>query len=1200
MRKFFNNIRVLYKLLILAGGGTVGILIVTYFAFKVLRSEIETSQKLEAAVRVAQMFGNADMMHDAVSSDVFKAFHALKNRPEDLPEIRREFDEHYVSFYEQFWTVWTAVPDSVLSREMSAAHAKINSYLECGRYLINNTNADSATIALKMQEFNRLYYELEDELGVLGNHINSHPAKEITRIIANANSDAATIATVVGVALLLGVYLSFVITRSFTSAFDKLKALSGDMSGQWTEPEKIVIDRTDELGEVLTMLKERRELAEAIRVQERHAREHSQALYSLTTNKAVGGGRFDDAVRVILETAAEVINVDRVSVWLLDESGSTLRLVDLYERCNNIHSTGIVLLETDYPAYFEALMRDRIISAVNAQNDPRLSEFSVNYLKPLGISSVLDTPVYLRGEFAGIVSYEHIGEPTFWTIGQERFASSVSDLVATALESDERRRAEEKARALTSFQTAILDSAGYGIIATTTEGVITAFNRAAQQMLGYKASEMINTLTPAVFHDLGEVVARAKEFSADLGMDIVPGFEVFVAKARLNLHNEYEWTYIRKDVSRFPVLVTVTALRNHHGDITGFLGIAADITERKRAEEELERTLRELDFQKYALDQHAIVGITDTQGTIIYANAKFSEISQFRNDELLGQNHRILNAGYHGKDFFRNLWGTIASGRVWHGEIRNRRKDGGFYWVDTTIVPLLGETNRPFRYIAIRTDISVRKQAEYELIQAKQTADEANRAKSEFLANMSHEIRTPMNAVLGFSELLKNRITDGKSKGYVEGILTSGKALLSLINDILDLSKIEAGKLELQPEPTDPYALCREVAQVFMFRAEEKGLTLDVTVDAAMPRSLILDEIRVRQILLNLIGNAIKFTERGTVGISAGCQEFQGDASKINLTFAVSDTGIGIPKEQQDRIFEAFIQQEGQRTRKYGGTGLGLSITKRLIDMMGGAVAVESTPGQGTIFTVMLPGVALSSVAAAGSAGENAAADTDENIHFTGGTVLVVEDIAANREVFREFMFGHDITIIEAENGLEGVSKAAEYLPDIIFMDIHMPVMDGYEAFDGIRANQATSHIPVVALTASVLSEESKRISKIFNGYLRKPAPRSEIFAELKKYLPFVAAGMHAAAHTEQQDAPRNLTPEQRSLCASLLPAWDEIRGMMSIDDIEKFARTANALGEEHDIEPLRLYADALLTAADNIEIERLNMLFSAFKDKFG
>jgi PAS domain S-box-containing protein len=297
--------------------------------------------------------------------------------------------------------------------------------------------------------------------------------------------------------------------------------------------------------------------------------------------------------------------------------------------------------------------------------------------------------------------------------GQKRVEDEIRQL-NQELERRVRDRTAEFANALT-IQRAILGSANYAIISTTPEGVVTTFNSTAERWLGYAATEIIGKLTPVFWHDADEMMARAKVLSRELGRMIEPGFESLTAKARLGKIDENEWTLIRKDGGRFPVTLSTTRLVDADGAIAGFLGVVADITERKQAEKELRGSLKEAYDLKVALDEHALVAVTDSQGKIIYVNDKFCAISKYSPEELLGQDHRIINSGFHPKEFFRDLRATIGQGDVWKGEIKNKAKDGSCYWVDTTIVPFLAENGAPLQYVAIRTDITARKQHEMEL-----------------------------------------------------------------------------------------------------------------------------------------------------------------------------------------------------------------------------------------------------------------------------------------------------------------------------------------------------------------------------------------------------------------------------------------------------------------------------------------------------
>ncbi|MCP4110965.1 MAG: response regulator [Desulfobacteraceae bacterium] len=322
-----------------------------------------------------------------------------------------------------------------------------------------------------------------------------------------------------------------------------------------------------------------------------------------------------------------------------------------------------------------------------------------------------------------------------------------------------------------------------------------------------------------------------------------------------------------------------------------------------------------------------------------------------------------------------------------------------------------------------------------ELKESQVKADAANRAKSEFLANMSHELRTPLNAVTGFCELLSSLVSDKKQKSYLNAIKTAGKSLLTLITDILDLSEIEAGMMEIHLEPVNPQIIFNEIEHIFRLKITDKNLQFITEIDKELPTALILDETRLRQILLNLVGNAVKFTEQGHIRLSVKKIYKTGDKSSIDLIISVEDTGIGIPEQDQATIFESFKQQYGHDAKKFGGTGLGLSISKRLTEIMNGRISVRSTVGVGSAFEITLRDVNIS------SAEISAIACDIENTSFEKAKVLVVDDIESNRDMLNEVLVMVNLEVLTAENGQEAVLLAREYQPDIILMDIRMPVM---------------------------------------------------------------------------------------------------------------------------------------------------------------
>jgi len=396
--------------------------------------------------------------------------------------------------------------------------------------------------------------------------------------------------------------------------------------------------------------------------------------------------------------------------------------------------------------------------------------------------------------------------------------------------------------------------------------------------------------------------------------------------------------------------------------------LKAAIVTREDTEKELFDKVTELNFQKFALDEHAIVSITDVKGAITYVNSKFCDISGYSRAELLGENHRILKSGEHSAAYYKALWQTIAAGKPWHGEIKNSKKDGGSYWVQATIVPFLDNQGKPFQYVAIRTDITERKEAERDAQEARAEAEIANQAKTNFLANMSHELRTPLNAIMGFSEMMQMQafgpIGSVKYIEYIDDIHASGSHLLSLVNDILHMSKIEAGSHSLSIEKIDVHALIGDCLTMVKGRAKDGGVSLvnDVARDMS---PLFADNRAIKQCMINLLSNAVKFTPRkGSVTISA-C------LSKRWCDLIVTDTGVGVAKDDLPRLTQPFTQVERTQTaRLHEGTGIGLSITQGLIEMHGGTLEIDSELGVGTTVTIHLP---------RGGSGDGAAGQASDN-----------------------------------------------------------------------------------------------------------------------------------------------------------------------------------------------------------------------------
>ncbi|MHA2277966.1 MAG: ATP-binding protein, partial [Candidatus Kariarchaeaceae archaeon] len=404
--------------------------------------------------------------------------------------------------------------------------------------------------------------------------------------------------------------------------------------------------------------------------------------------------------------------------------------------------------------------------------------------------------------------------------------------------------------------------------------------------------------------------------------------------------------------------------------------------------------------------------------------------------------------------------------------------------------------------VRIYEDLEQRvKERTEELSIAKKQADEANQSKSVFLANMSHELRTPLNAIIGFSDILGGSISNPKHKDYLDRIRTSGGSLLTLINEILDLSKIESGKMELEYSAVSLTNMFNEIKLLFEQKTYEKGVELVVNISETIPEALLLDGKRTRQILINLIGNAVKFTEDGSITLTADCEYLDYQAkSVIKLNISVADTGVGIQEDQQLNIFDAFEQVKGQRSEKYGGTGLGLAITKRIAEAMGGSLTLESVVGRGSTFIVEIKEVEVATVSEL---------DTNQDeifdlnaINFEPARVLIVDDIDYNRDLLKSYLEGYGFELNEASNGMVAIVNIRKHEPNLILLDMKMPVMDGYEVSEILKNDEHLKDIPIVAVTALALKPDEERISKICDGYLSKPVKKGELIKEIMKYLP--------------------------------------------------------------------------------------------------
>lgn len=538
-----------------------------------------------------------------------------------------------------------------------------------------------------------------------------------------------------------------------------------------------------------------------------------------------------------------------------------------------------------------------------------------------------------------------------------------------------------------------------------------------------------------------------------------------------------------------------------------FATIFSDTTDKRKTEEQLKTLSKGIE------QSPAIVVITDSNGNIEYVNPKFEEISGYKASEVIGKNSRILKSGKQDKNFYKNLWETILSGSDWKGELLNKKKNGEYYWVSTIITPITDQDNQIKNFIAIKEDITKRKEWENEIIErdiklkeqneeylslneelkernerikainlelsvARNKAEESDNLKSIFLANMSHEIRTPMNGILGFTELLRSKkITHDQRLQYLDIINKSSLRLLEIIDNLINISKVETGNLEVNSSEID---VSQELKYMYLFfntEAQDKGLTLLLQGGQELPQiKMYMDKMKFDSILTNLLKNALKFTEKGTI-------DFGAIIGNGFIEIYVADTGIGIPSSQQDKIFERFLQVDNSFSRKYEGAGLGLSIVKSFVDLLGGTISVDSKEGKGSTFYVNLPFYK----------DENAFKNAEKNYQEKRLSkskklkILIVDDDEATRKLLKELLHNFSSNIYNVQTGSEAVELCQEDPTiSLILMDIKMPDMDGIEATRIIR--QFNKSVPIIAQTAYTYSEDKeKALNAGCNDYISKP-----------------------------------------------------------------------------------------------------------------
>jgi PAS domain S-box-containing protein len=739
------------------------------------------------------------------------------------------------------------------------------------------------------------------------------------------------------------------------------------------------------------------------------------------------------------------------------------------------------------------------------------------------------TPGFEALVFKASRGIEDIYELTYIRKDGSRFPAIVS---VTALRDDQdtiigylligtdntaRKQAEEALLKAGALQSAIFNSANFSSIATDAKGVIQIFNVGAERMLGYAAADVMNKITPADISDPQEVIARAKALSVELGTPITPGFEALVFKASRGIEDIYELTYIRKDGSRFSAVVSVTALRDAQNAIIGYLLIGTDNTARKQVEAEqklLDQRLRDQQFYTRSLIESNLDAImtTDPSGIITDVNKQMEALTGCTRDELIGAPF---------KNYFTDperaeasIKAVLSEKKVSNYELTARARDGKETVVSYNAMTFYDRDRRLQGVFAAARDVTERKRLDQilqekniELESAKSVAEKANLAKSDFLSSMSHELRSPLNAILGFAQLMESDIPPAtpSQKESIAQILQAGWHLLKLINEILDLAKVESRQVPMSEEPVSLAEVMLECQAMIEQQAMQRDIKLNFP-NFDITYFVRADRTRLKQILINLLSNAIKYNiKQGTVEVR--CAE----STPERIRVSIMDTGAGLYPEQVAQLFQPF-NRLGQEAGTEEGTGIGLVVAKRLVELMGGIIGVESTVGVGSVFWFELISVAEPHLFLEGIEAETLAlpyAPRGERLH----TLLYVEDNPANLKLVEQIIARHpEITLLTAINGNSGIEIARASQPDVILMDINLPGINGIEAMKILRSDPVTAHIPVIAVSANAMPLDVERGLKAgFFRYITKPIKVNELMEALDVAMEFSgkATGNH-------------------------------------------------------------------------------------------
>ncbi|MDR7212507.1 PAS domain S-box protein [Flavobacterium piscis] len=900
-----------------------------------------------------------------------------------------------------------------------------------------------------------------------------------------------------------------------------------------------VIIRKNDLGQIIGFAGIARDITELKNIEnEKKSRFEKIESYNNSTKKlsTINFNDFDNlkaSINFIIQEASLVSNTNRLSYWKY--SNDIITCKNLFT--SDSHSLGDknIFKKETYPIYFETLKNKTVINAVDVFDKLETSEFQKDYFTKNNIKSMLDVPVFLNGQLAGVVCFENTSATRVWDNEDINYAKTISDVISLAISSQMRLEAERRLEYKSQLLSALALCTEKFLLSKTTlkmfEETYNLIGKAARvdHMFYYEKdfeTNMISQKHKWTRDGIKHQITPLAQFTEDNFKEII---EKAQNKKILNtLTRKLDDGFFKRLLINNEIL-SILIMPLYINDVfTGFIGFDDCMKERKWSEEEiyifqtlannissaLERNGNYAKIleseEKFKLIANNIPGTVylskfDALSTKIFLNDEILNLTGYSKTEFIEHNLSFLSL-IHPDDkdeVIDNQINNLQNGKPMHNVYRIKKKTGEYIWVEE-----FGDVIKKKDEIefvgGIYFDITNKKLTE-DAIKAKQIAEAANKSKSDFLANMSHEIRTPLNGIIGFTDLLMKTDLAVIQEKYMTTINQSAHSLLEIINDILDFSKIEAGKLELFIDLYDIKKLLGQVFDLILYESNIKNLTLELHVAANVPQYIQTDIVRLKQILINLLSNAVKFTHKGTIKLNVSVLERKDNECLIR--FSVADTGIGILEQNKDKIFKAFSQEDSSTTRKFGGTGLGLTISNQLLALMDSRLQLESTIDQGSTFYFD-----LKLKTSEQSQNENNIPDyhTTEQSSESAAliakshTILIVEDNKVNMLLLKTVIKNlfYNAAIYECENGHDALLQFETITPDLVFMDIQMPVMNGYETTKILRNTLKGEKIPIIAVTAGAEKEErNKCLLAGMNDYISKPIMKGAVEDILLKWL---------------------------------------------------------------------------------------------------